>query len=242
MSRNKRLRQLDSVLLKIRAIEYLKMLKKKFTYEQLAIKLNLPPPVLNRYIRGHVLPREDRAKAIIEFAEKYVDLKEEVINRISFDKRGFFDNTKIIFDVTLLKLISSKIVCTLAEWKPEKVLTAASDGIPLATLIASELGVDMIYAKREREVGVKSFIEETCLLGDTGITVTLYIPKSAIRSRERILVVDDIIRTGETQRALVNIVQKARGVLVGIFVLIAVGDSWKEKIPKNVPFKSFIHV
>jgi len=238
----KRVSKLESVLLRIRAIEYLKLLKKKFTYDQLAKALDLSAPVLNRYVKGHVLPRDDRALRIIEFAEKHIDLREEVLKRIKFDDDGFFDNTKIIFDITLLKLIVSKSINKFIKMRVNKVLTAAADGIPLATLVASELGTDLVYAKREKEVGVKIFVEETCILGRSGVTVSLYLPKGAIKPKERVLIVDDIIRTGETQRALINLVKKSRATVAGIFVLIAIGKAWRKMIPENIPVDVFLEI
>jgi len=238
----KRVSKLESVLLRIRAIEYLKLLKKKFTYDQLAKALDLSAPVLNRYVKGHVLPRDDRALRIIEFAEKHIDLREEVLKRIKFDDDGFFDNTKIIFDITLLKLIVSKSINKFIKMRVNKVLTAAADGIPLATLVASELGTDLVYAKREKEVGVKIFVEETCILGRSGVTVSLYLPKGAIKPKERVLIVDDIIRTGETQRALINLVKKSRATVAGIFVLIAIGKVWRKMIPENIPVDVFLEI
>jgi len=42
--------------------------------------------------------------------------------------------------------------------------------------------------------------------------------------------VDDMIKTGETQAALVNLVRKAKAEISGIFSLIAVGDKWNKKL------------
>jgi adenine/guanine phosphoribosyltransferase-like PRPP-binding protein len=118
-----------------------------------------------------------------------------------------------------------------------KVLTAAVDGIPLATMVANALGVDLIIAKRNKEVGVPAFLEETYVLRDSGVTMTLYVPKDAFKRRDSVLVVDDMIKTGETQAALINLVKKARAEVSGVYSLIAVGDSWQTKIklPKGSP-------
>ncbi|MEX2689605.1 MAG: phosphoribosyltransferase family protein [Candidatus Njordarchaeum guaymaensis] len=241
MTRNS-VNQLKAIKMRLRAIQYLRLLKKSYTYEKLSRELELPIPVLNRYVKGHVLPRDDRARKIIEFAEKVLNLEKELLRRIKFDREGFFDNTKIIYDINLMKIIVEKMLSTLNKWNISKVFTAAADGIPLATLVASELGVDMIYAKREKEVGIKAFLEERCVLGSSGITVSLYVPRGSIKPRDRVLIVDDIIRTGETQKALLNLVKKARAEVAGIFVLIAIGDYWKKHIPANIPVKIFLNI
>ncbi|MEM2518295.1 MAG: phosphoribosyltransferase family protein, partial [Candidatus Bathyarchaeia archaeon] len=111
-----------------------------------------------------------------------------------------------------------------------KVFTAAVDGIPLATMVANALGVNLVIAKRSKEVGVKEFLEETFVLRDSGVTITLYVPKEAIKKRDSVLIVDDMIKTGETQAALVNLVRKAKAEISGIFSLIAIGDEWRKRL------------
>ena len=112
-----------------------------------------------------------------------------------------------------------------------KIVTAAVDGIPLATMVANALGVNLVVAKRNKEVGVKAFLDETYILGkDSGVTVTLFIPKEAIKKRDSVLVVDDMIKSGETQEALVNLVKKSKAEVSGIFSLIAVGEEWKKRL------------
>ncbi|MEM2567704.1 MAG: phosphoribosyltransferase family protein, partial [Candidatus Bathyarchaeia archaeon] len=79
-------------------------------------------------------------------------------------------------------------------------------------------------------VGVKEFLEETFVLRDSGVTITLYVPKEAIKKRDSVLIVDDMIKTGETQAALVNLVRKAKAEISGIFSLIAIGDEWRKRL------------
>ena len=115
----------------------------------------------------------------------------------------------------------------------------------MATMVANSLGVNLILAKRNKEVGVKAFLEETYILGkDSGVTVTLFIPKDAIRKRDSVLIVDDMIKSGETQEALAHLVKKAKAEVSGIFSLIAVGDKWKErlKLGKDAPIKVVTYV
>ena len=98
-------------------------------------------------------------------------------------------------------------------------------------MVANALGVNLVVAKRSKEVGVKAFLDETYVLGrDSGVTMTLYIPKDIIKKRDSVLIVDDMIKTGETQAALVNLVRKAKAEISGVFSLIAVGEEWKKKL------------
>ena len=125
-----------------------------------------------------------------------------------------------------------------------KVLTAAVDGVPLAAMVASALDVNVVIAKSNKEVGVSSFIEETYTLDGSGHTLTLYLPKDVIRRRDSVLVVDDIIKSGETQLALLNLVKKAKAEVSGVFAMIAVGNLWKEKmkVPQSCQVEIILEV
>jgi len=236
------MRKMLSLKTKLRAIEVLRILKRRYTYEELSQHFGLPIPVLSRYIQGHVLPREKRAREIIEKGAQLLDLEDEIRNRLLFDEHGFFDNTRILFDITLLKLVTKIIAEQYSNIKIDKILTAAVDGLPFAVLLGDELDVDVVYTKREKEVGVKEYIEEYYIPGGSGIRLSIYLPKNAIRPKEHVLIVDDIIRTGETQRALINIAMRRKAIIVGVHVLIAIGDKWKRNVPKNIPVRYFVKV
>jgi adenine phosphoribosyltransferase len=162
---------------------------------------------------------------------KIVGLETELRSRIKFDETGYFDNTEIVGDYNILQQAANYALANFAGKRVTKILTAAVDGIPLATMVANALGVNLILAKRNKEVGVKAFLDETYVLGkDSGVTVTLFIPKDAIKKRDSVLVVDDMIKSGETQEALVNLVKKAKAEISGVFSLIAVGEDWKKRL------------
>jgi adenine/guanine phosphoribosyltransferase-like PRPP-binding protein len=223
----------DELKLRLMTIELLRTAKYKrnITYRELASKTGLPVTVLSRYAKGHVLPNTARARQLWKVLTKLVGLETELRSRIKFDEEGYFDNTDIIGDFNILQQAANHALANFAGKRVTKVLTAAVDGIPLTTMVANALGVNLVIAKRGKEVGVKAFLEETYVLGrDTGVTMTLYIPKDIIKKRDSVLIVDDMIKTGETQAALVNLVRKAKAEISGVFSLIAVGEEWKKRL------------
>jgi len=222
----------DDLKLRLMTIELLRTAKYKrnITYRELASKTGLPVTVLSRYAKGHVLPNTARAKQLWKVLTKLVGLETELRGRIKFDEEGYFDNTDIVGDFNILQQAANSALANFAGKRVTKVLSAAVDGIPLATMVANALGVNLVVAKRNKEVGVKAFLEETYALRDSGVTMTLYIPKESVKKRDSVLIVDDMIKTGETQVALVNLVRKAKAEISGIFSLIAVGEEWKRKL------------
>jgi adenine phosphoribosyltransferase len=177
------------------------------------------------------MPNTTRAKQLWRVLNKIVGLETELRSRIKFDDTGYFDNTEIIGDFNILQQAANYALANFAGKRVTKVITAAVDGVPLATMVANSLGVNLIVAKKNKEVGVKAFLDETYILGkDSGVTVTLFIPREAVKKRDSVLVVDDMIKSGETQEALVNLVRKAKAEVSGVFSLIAVGDEWKKRL------------
>ncbi|MFQ6051395.1 MAG: phosphoribosyltransferase family protein [Candidatus Hydrothermarchaeota archaeon] len=228
---------LESIKQRIRAVELLKLMKNSFTYEELSERTNIPITVLNRYVKGHVLPSHERAMWLLKSLEKEFDIRKEVLKRIKFDEHGFFDNTQVLTDSLLLKKIAEEVKEIFSDVTVDKVLTAAIDGIPIAMQVANEFGVDLIYTKKNREVGVYDFMEETYLSSSSGVIMSLYIPSWMIKKGENILVVDDIIRSGETQGALIRLVNKAKANVVGVFTIISIEGEGLSKISKEVNCK-----
>jgi purine operon repressor len=237
----------EDLKLRLMTIELLRTAKYKrnITYRELASKTGLPVTVLSRYAKGHVLPNTTRAKQLWRVLTKLVGLETELRSRIKFDETGYFDNTEIVGDYNILQQAANHALANFAGKRVTKILTAAVDGIPLATMVANALGVNLILAKRNKEVGVKAFLDETYVLGkDSGVTVTLFIPRDAIKKRDSVLIVDDMIKSGETQEALGHLVKKAKAEISGVFSLVAVGDEWKERLKfgKDAPVEVVTYV
>ncbi|UCE95434.1 MAG: adenine phosphoribosyltransferase [Candidatus Bathyarchaeota archaeon] len=227
----------EDLKLRLMTIELLRTAKRQHTYRELSAKTGLPVTVLSRYAKGHVLPNVARARQLWKTLKKMVGLEIELHRKISFNNDGYFDNTEIISDYNILRQAANHALATFAGKRVTKVLTAAVDGIPLATMVSNQLGINLVIAKWNKEVGVTSFLEETYVLRDSGVTRTLYIPKNAVKRRDSVLIVDDMIKTGETQNALINLVRKAKAEISGVFSLIAIGEDWRKglNLTKDCP-------
>jgi len=219
--------------------DLLRVASEGHTYQELSDYLDLSPPILSRYMRGHVLPSYGRAQGLYEKLMKITNIKAELKKRINFDEEGYFDNTPLVSEITWLKIMSNYAMEKFAGRRVTKVLSAAVDGVPVSTLVSNLLEVDLIIAKEMKEVGIKDFIEETYVLKDSAIRKSLYIPKTSIKKKDSILIIDDVIRTGETIKALVNLVKKQKADIAGIYALVSVGDIWKKYLKEIINKYSF---
>jgi adenine phosphoribosyltransferase len=217
----------EKAALQLRAVDVLRTLKETHTYEELAARTGLPAGDLNRYVNGHVLPSEARARDVVEGVGEEL-LAEELRARIAVDGEGYVDNSRVVFDQSLLSLVPPVAAEQLDVEPPDAVLTAATDGITLAAAMARYFGARCAYAKKSRETAVEEFIEARQRLS-SGIEIDYYLPANAIDAGESVLVVDDLIRSGETQELLLDIAGSADAEVAGVFALIAVGNEGIER-------------
>ena len=217
----------EKAVLQLQAVAVLRMLKETRTYDELASVTGLPAGDLNRYVNGHVLPGIERAERIVADLGRE-RLAEELEDRIRVDDEGYVDNTAAVFDQSFLDLVASVAAESFGFDSPDVVLTAATDGITLAAAMASYFGARCAYAKKSKETAVEEFIESRQRLA-SGIELTYYLPASAVDPGDAVLVVDDLIRSGETQELLLDIAERARAETVGVFALLAVGDEGVER-------------
>jgi adenine phosphoribosyltransferase len=222
----------EKATLQLRAVTVLRTLKRTRTYDELAAETGLAANDLNRYVNGHVLPGADRAREIVEGVGHEL-VTTELERRIRTDSEGYVDNTRVLSDPGLLALVPPVARETLGFEAPEVVLTAATDGITLATGMAEQFGARVAYAKKSRETAVESFLEARRRL-DSGIELAYYLPAETLASGTRVLVVDDLIRSGETQELLLDIAAQAGARVCGVFALFAAGEEGLDRVRDRV--------
>jgi adenine phosphoribosyltransferase len=213
----------EKAALQLQAVTVLRMLKETRTYDELADRTGLPAGDLNRYVNGHVLPGTQRARAVVDDVGRDA-LASELESRVTFDDDGYVDNSAVVFDQTFLNLVAPVAADALGFERPDVVLTAATDGITLGAAMASHFDARVVYAKKSKETAVEEFIESRQRVSP-GIELTYYLPARALSSTDTVLVVDDLIRSGETQTLLLDVAEQAGATVAGVFALIAIGEA-----------------
>ncbi|PSQ17292.1 adenine phosphoribosyltransferase [Halobacteriales archaeon QS_8_69_26] len=211
----------EKARLQLHAVAVLRTLKRSRTYDELSDLTGFPANDCNRYVNGHVLPGIDRAREVVGEVGRG-ELAEELRRRVRTDDEGYVDVSAAVYDQPFLDLVAAVAVEELGIDPPDVVLTAATDGITLAAAFASAFDARSAYAKKSKETAIDEFIESRERL-QSGIEITYYLPASAIDPGESVLVVDDLIRSGETQALLLDIADRADAEVLGVFAMIAVG-------------------
>jgi adenine phosphoribosyltransferase len=222
-----RRKKYDLICKQLYVVDLLRLIKNEYSFNFIAKQTKISASTLNRYASGDIMPNPIRAEKLMNKLLEMFPLDKLLRNKL-VTHDGYIDNSKILSDTVLLRHISRFVIETYSGKRINKVATIAADGIPLAVQVARELSVPIVYAKKNREVGIKKFIEEVVKINEAAIEFELYIPKELLKKGDDILIVDDIIRDGAQQYALFKIIKKARAEVVGIFTLVAIGDRWRD--------------
>ena len=125
------------------------------------------------------------------------------------------------------------------------IITAEAKGIPLAHEMARQAGDKKdILARKGPQLYMRDIFSVTVNSITTAKEQKLYLDgaDAALMKGKRILVVDDVISTGESLRALEALVEKAGGEICGRMAILAEGDAqdredliYLEKLPLFKP-------
>ena len=121
------------------------------------------------------------------------------------------------------------------------IITAEEKGIPLDHEMARQAGdKKYILARKGPKLYMRDIFSVTVNSITTAKEQKLYLDgaDAALMKGKRILVVDDVISTGESLRALEALVEKAGGIICGRMAILAEGDAqeredliYLEKLP-----------
>lgn len=226
---------------RISSVELLATLKKSYSYRELSAVLDLSAPILSRYVRGHVLPSAARSeKFIATFREKL--LRNMIADSVKVNPDGSYDISAIVSNMGLLRQIAKVVFSEFSIVPIDRVVTMEVDGIPLAAEVAGEFNVNLAVVRTERDLGVDEFVEQKAVYSPSSIKY-LYLPKTAIKKGERLLVVDDLVRSGTTIEALTAIAEKARARIVGVFAIVSIDQSMqrlKSRLGLTCPIESLV--
>lgn len=124
-------------------------------------------------------------------------------------------------DPLLMREIGQEFARRFQDEGITRILTIESSGIAPAIMTAMELGVPMIFARKNKSLTLKDniFVEKVYSFTkreSNEITVS----KKFLKEGERILIIDDFLANGEAAFGLARIVEQAGATVAGIGIVI----------------------
>lgn len=148
----------------------------------------------------------------------------------NYPKEGilFYDITTALEDPDGLKIIMDTFIAQFKDQKIDKVIGTEARGFIFAPTLAYALGAGFVPVRKPNKlpsvtIGVNYALEYG--------TDRLEIHADAIKSGERVLIVDDLLATGGTAHAVTQLVSQLGGETVGFgFLLELDGLGGREKL------------
>lgn len=169
-----------------------------------------------------------------------MELKDYIRSIQNYPKEGilFRDITTLLKDKDAFKLAIDKMAEQVKDKKVDLIVGAESRGFLIGSALAYKMNCGFIPVRKRGKLPYKTISEEYALEYGTD---TLYMHEDAIKKGDNVLVVDDLIATGGTALAMIKMVEKLGGNVIGSSFLIELeelnGRKEIEKYPINILIK-----
>lgn len=133
----------------------------------------------------------------------------------------------VIFGDVELTVNSARELLKVAP-EHDIMITAESKGIPLVYEMARQAGENKyLIARKAPKLYMKNVVSTEVTSITTAKKQMLYIDSEdvALMKGKRVLIIDDVISTGESLRAVEKLVKQSGGVVAGRMAILAEGDA-----------------
>lgn len=149
----------------------------------------------------------------------------------------FRDITPVLEDKKLFRLTINELAKLCENQKIDKIVGIDARGFILASALAYKLKTGLAIVRKKGKLPYKR-ISKDYALEYAAATLEMHI--DAINPGEKILIADDVLATGGTMAATIDIVKELGGKIAGILFLIELKElKGREKI-KGIKIKSLI--
>ncbi len=129
----------------------------------------------------------------------------------------FRDITSVLQDPDGLQLAIDEMQDLVKDLDFDVVVGAESRGFIFGTAIAYNMKKSFVMIRKKGKLPCETISEEYEL--EYG-TATLEIHKDAIKPGQKVLIVDDLIATGGTTKAMIKMIERLGGEVAGVLVMM----------------------
>lgn len=166
-------------------------------------------------------------------------LEEYVRNINDFPKKGIIyrDVTTVLSDADGLKLAIESMQKLLENTEFDVVVAPESRGFIFGMPLAYNMNKAFVPVRKKGKLPAETISEDYDL--EYG-SATLEIHKDAIKTGQKVVIVDDLIATGGTLQAIIRLVERLGGQVVKICSLIELVDFNARELLKDYEIESCI--
>lgn len=127
-------------------------------------------------------------------------------------------------DIDIMRQIAYEFKRRFKGETVTKVLTIEASGIAIATMLADLYDVPVVFAKKGQTVNSTDdkYMSQAYSFTHKKMN-NVFVSRPYLSKNDRVLIVDDFLADGEAATALIDIVNQAGGIVVGIGIAIEKG-------------------
>ncbi len=151
-----------------------------------------------------------------------LELKSLIREVPDFPKPGilFYDITTLLKDATGLQKVLNALTAQYAGQKIDTVIGVESRGFIFAPYLATQLGAGFVPVRKPKKLPAeKASISYALEYG----TDTLEIHRDAVQPGHNVIIVDDLLATGGTAKAVTELVEQLGGKVAGLSFVVELG-------------------
>jgi adenine phosphoribosyltransferase len=147
------------------------------------------------------------------------ELRAKIREIPDFPKPGilFYDITTLLKDPVAYRASIDAMLAPYAGRKIDLVVGMESRGFIFSAPMAYQLGAGLVPVRKLGKLPAETISVEYALEYGSN---TLEIHRDAIQPGQRVLIVDDLLATGGTVRGTIELVERLKGVVVGLAFLV----------------------
>jgi adenine phosphoribosyltransferase len=147
------------------------------------------------------------------------DLKRYIRSVPGFPKPGinFYDITTLMQDATGFGAALDRMEAYARSRSAQKIVAIEARGLIFGAALADRLNVGIVPARKPGKLPYDTVFEEYALEYGTD---RLHLHADAVKTGERVLIVDDLVATGGTLKAACKLVERLGGEVAGISTVI----------------------
>ena len=167
-----------------------------------------------------------------------MDLKKHIRSIQDYPKKGilFRDITTLIKNNDAFKECIDQIGNIITKLNCDKIASIESRGFIFASPLSYILSKPHVLMRKKNKLPAEKYSVDFEL--EYG-KATLEIHKDSIAPKEKIIIVDDLIATGGTSKAAVELVEKSGGEVSGLIFVINLFDLGGKKLLEKKGYKTF---
>lgn len=137
-------------------------------------------------------------------------------------------------DIKLFEQMAEEYKVRFKGHKVTKILTIEASGIAIGCMVAKAFDVPLVFAKKNKTKNIAGDVYTSKVESFThGRVYDIIVSKEFLNEGDQVLIIDDFLANGKALLGLIDLVEKAKGTVVGAGIAIEKGFQEGGKIIRD---------